>query len=100
MPSQFATVLKNCHRMFPSSRTSASRPPRAQCRQSFLPEGALFAMAPIELDRKAVRLTPVIGEAGAPVCPIIRAQSEVVGTMLRAVILASGGSVENPQDRC
>jgi hypothetical protein len=43
--------------------------------------------------------TSPAAQPAPPICPIIQAQTEVVGAMLKAMIIASGGRVDGPSER-
>jgi hypothetical protein len=97
MFSRLASAWANCRRMvrsFPKARdlpalngSAASVPSDATWRTTSTANGH-------DLSRSGRTLPG--GSASSAVCPVIRAQSELASTMLKAMIIASGGSVLEP----
>ena len=94
--TRFADMLTTCIQMFPYRQPPAAIAIVEEKATDRGIDHLLPAAVSVQSDDSAARTIPRGDDPASPVSPIIRAQTELVGTMLKAMIVASGGNVDAP----
>ena len=97
--TRFAAMLTTCIQVFPYRRPPAAVAIPEEKAIDCATDRLLPAAISVQLDDLAARAIPPADDPASTISPIIRAQTELVGTMLKAMIVASGGNVDAPRSQ-
>ena len=87
-------MLTSYLQIFPYRRSPAARPNSECASLATLREAHLLTPVPVETEPASRRQPRPEHDSTGSVSPIIRAQSELVGAMLKAMIVAAGDRVD------